>query len=216
MNPVKRLIKGIFRFFGYEIINAAQPDTATPDKLPLEFVASRLRNIRNIQYACGENILQGWINVDASPYSYKENESFIRIDLLKTHPFPDNWFKFGFAEDFIEHLGQADLFLYLTEVYRTFKKGGVLRLSFPGLEGVLARHYKNLDYDTAVKGKNDAYTLWGHVHFCSRDELKMICRQIGFKKIQFVEYGISSYKDLRNLDRRKEQIGLNTYVEIIK
>jgi len=82
MNTVKSLINGMFRFFGYEIIDIAQPDTAEQNILPLEFIASRLQSIRNIQYACSENILQGWLNVDAYPYTYEEKDALIRIDLL--------------------------------------------------------------------------------------------------------------------------------------
>ena len=136
------------------------------------------------------------------------------INLVEKHPFNSDIFQFGFCEDFLEHLAQEDSIYFLSEVFRTFKKGGVLRLSFPGLEGVLQKHYDNKnDY---VAGKFEAYIFWDHLHFYSKEELILVAKHIGFSEIKFVAYGKSDYKQLCNLDSREDQIGLNTYVELTK
>ncbi len=64
-----------------------------------------------IHYACGRNLLPGWLNVDGIDESYPmgkvEREAarqIFRMDLTKEHPFPDNSFAFGYSEDFLEHL----------------------------------------------------------------------------------------------------------------
>lgn len=176
-----------------------------------------------IQYGCGKNILKGWLNVDGFDESYPDGfiepkiaENIYCCDLASKHPFPSNYFKFGYSEDFLEHLDQADSLLFLEEVYRTFASGGVVRFSFPSLEGVLKKHYQAIDYEVFELGKKDTYTTWTHKHFYSKDSLTLVAKHIGFYEIHFVEYGISKYPELNNLDTRREQIGLNLYVELVK
>lgn len=170
-----------------------------------------------IHYGCGRKILKGWFNVDiAHPGDAEIAKNRYRVDLTKKHPFPDNYFKFGFAEDFLEHLDQADSLIFLSECYRTFAKGGVLRLSFPGLQGVLKKHYRSSDYEGASKGKQEAYTMWEHKHFYCFESLELVIKHIGFREIKIVEFGKSDYEELRNLDTRVDQIGLNLIVEITK
>ena len=98
----------------------------------------------------------------------------------------------------------------------TLCPGGVLRLSFPGLEGVLPKHYPTSDYECAVVGRHEAYEMWAHLHFYSKEELSLVARHIGFREVEFVEYGVSQHEPLKGLDTRAHQIGLNTYVELTK
>lgn len=174
-------------------------------------------NNKRIHYACGFQMFKGWLNVDAE-LLFKTKPGFLceTVNLVGPHPFPDNWFDYGFCEDFLEHLNQSDSMIFLSETYRTFKPGGVLRLSFPGLEGVLERHYQGQTYEAYRKGKTEAYTSWNHVHFYSREELILVCRHIGFMDIKFVSYGESAHEPLRDLDHREEQKDLNIYVELTK
>lgn len=216
MNIIKRSIKKTFELLGFEIRRKNNDILSQLTTYSPEFIIERIGHIKKIHYGCGDNILNEWINVDLYKSKRTTDQIVFDINLLEPHPFPDNWFDYGFSEDFFEHLSQSNQIIFLTEAFRTFRKGGVLRLSFPGLEGVLKRHYNKPNYAIATIGKNEAYTMWGHLHFCSRDELNLICKQIGFNKINFVQYGKSQHPSLRNLDTRKDQIGLNTYVEIIK
>jgi predicted SAM-dependent methyltransferase len=98
-----------------------------------------------IHYACGQRVLDGWLNVDGFDESYPNGfidlghrKSILRLDLTAPHPFPDACFQWGYSEDFLEHLTQAESMVSLCEAHRTFRTGGVLRLSFPGLAGVHA------------------------------------------------------------------------------
>jgi predicted SAM-dependent methyltransferase len=177
------------------------------------------QGIKRINYACGGKYLQDWLNVDfhhKNSFIIPDNTIYYAVDLTSKHPFPDNHFEFGFAEDFIEHLQQVDSIIFLSECFRTFKTGGVLRLAFPGLEGVLQKHYPTSDYETIVVAKEEAYTAWGHLHFYSREELATVAKHIGFSEVNFMEYGVSNYPVLAGLETREEQIGLNTYVELVK
>jgi predicted SAM-dependent methyltransferase len=167
----------------------------------------------NVNYGCGAQLVEGWLNVDAYE-SPKPN--YRRLNLLEKHPFAENSIRFGFSEDFLEHLNQAESIFFLCEVYRTLTPGGVLRLSFPGLEGVLAKHYSPPTERRVRQAEFEAYSFWDHLHFYSKEELTLVARHIGFARIEFVDYGVSRHPELRSMDTRSHQIGLNTYAELTK
>jgi len=210
---VKKLILSLIRKLGYEIVRVKEP--ASNDRGELQKEKFDCGFLDKIHYGCRPNYLEGWLNVDLQTLDHP-GYCCANADLTQRHPFPSDQFAFGFAEDFIEHLGQAEQIMFLYEVYRTLKKGGILRLSFPGLEGVLKKHYPDPKYETAALAKYDAYEKWGHVHFPSLEELELICAKIGFCEVNPVEFGHSAYNELIGLDTRNDQVGLNTYVEIVK
>jgi predicted SAM-dependent methyltransferase len=153
---------------------------------------------------------EGWVNID------RGKRAQIRTDLTRRHPFPSNFFSFAFSQDFLEHLDQAESIFFLCEAYRTLKCGGILRMSFPGLKGMLEGNYKSSDYVGASIGQNKAYTMWEHKHYYSEESLTTVARHIGFSDINFVEYGKSQYKELCNLDSRPDQKDSNIIVELKK
>ncbi len=212
---INEMVGKVFHNLGYEVQKKGR-DYFYPKSNLKNSVDHCLTSDQNkIHYGCGTHLLRGWLNVDLCPVKNTDSIS-LSCNLISRHPFPDNWFEFGFAEDFLEHLGQDDSIIFLSEAYRTFRPGGVLRLSFPGLEGVLKKHYREHGYTGAIIGKKEAFTSWSHLHFYSKEELSTVCKYLGFKGINFVEYGKSLYGPLNNLDTRKDQIDLNTYVEIVK
>lgn len=177
-----------------------------------------------IHYGCGKNIIKDWLNVDGfDPASYPDGtidaeiaKQIYPVDLTSRHPFADNSFKFGFSEDFLEHLDQSESLIFLSECYRTFAKGGVLRLSFPDLRNVLRRHYRSSDYEGANIGRNEAYTMWSHKHFYCFESLELVSKHIGFREIAAALFGESEHPVLRGLETRRDQICLNLIVEITK
>ncbi|MCJ7785678.1 MAG: hypothetical protein MUP41_17230, partial [Desulfobacterales bacterium] len=204
---INKMVGKVFNYMGYEIQKKGR-DFFYPKTDLINSVDKNLPfDQKKIHYGCGPILLKGWLNVDLCP---RKNIDYISIscNLIGRHPFPDNWFEFGFAEDFIEHLSQEDSIIFLSEAYRTFKLGGVLRLSFPGLEGVLKRHYREHGYKGAIICKKEAFTTWRHLHFYSKEELSTVCKYLGFSVINFVEYSKSIYDPLKNLDTRKDQIDL--------
>jgi predicted SAM-dependent methyltransferase len=146
---MKALLKRVAGAFGYDVqrIRKVKPivtSTRDPATLPT-----------SIHYACGSVFLQGWLNVDARN---RDGKDVFIMDLTKPHPFPNDWFEWGYCEDFVEHLTQPDSFLFLAELYRTFKPGGICRFSFPYLEGTLmySEHFR--DYEAAARVKDFSYT----------------------------------------------------------
>ncbi|MCE1117465.1 methyltransferase domain-containing protein [Pseudomonas sp. NMI795_08] len=183
-----------------------------------------------IQYACGLNAFDDWLNVDffddALIWNFnhiggvpkKIASSVFKLNLLERHPFPDNHFDYAFCEDFIEHVSQKDAILFLFEVYRTLKPGGVVRLATPGLHGVMNHHFNKPTYDSIIENHDAAYTRWGHVHFFSHESLKTVASYLGFRKYRQRSYGRSWHGALRNLETRAEQqkYRINIYAELTK
>jgi len=176
-----------------------------------------------IQYACGKNVFDGWLNVDGFDVSYPDGSvdagmaaRIYRMDLSKPHPFPDGSFRFGYAEDFLEHLTQAESLLFLGECARTFMPGGVLRLSFPGMAGVLKRHFRGRSRADLEKGVHDAYTRWHHAHFYCADSIRLVATGLGFASVKVCPYGHSDIPELNNRETRPDQRDLNLVVELVR
>lgn len=176
-----------------------------------------------IHYACGWNVMNGWLNVDGFDESYpygkvdeERAKRIYRMDLTQRHPFEPETFRFGYAEDFLEHLDQSDALIFLCEAYRCLRRGGILRLSFPGLRGVLRRHLRSSDYEGAVTCQREAYTSWWHRHFFSAEELETVAKHIGFRRFREVRYGHSKSPELRNLETRPDQADLNLICELTR
>lgn len=222
MNAVRRAVhRGLDPLaagLGYELRRLPRsPRLYTGEQFDVE-----CRGLRKIQYGCFQNVLPGWVNVDLIPPRKALRDCqdpavvFFTIDLTKRHPFPDDWFEFAFGEDFLEHLTQADALTFLSEAYRTLRPGGVLRLSFPGLEGVLNAHYGRADFDAIMEARRVAYEKFQHHHFFSREEVRTVALHLGFRHVEFCEFGQSSHVELSGLETREHQIGVNTYVELSK
>lgn len=176
-----------------------------------------------IQYGSGQNVIDGWLNVDAFKSYYAWNSvsvevkaRIVRMELTEHHPFPSNHFTFGFAEDFLEHLDQAESLIFLSEAFRCLKPSGVLRLSFPGLAGVLTRHYRSSDFHGAYTGFIEAFENWHHKHFYCEQSLKLVCSHIGFSDLRIVPFGDSCHRELKGRETRPDQRDLNLIVELTK
>ena len=208
---IKRIVKKSINELGYDISKV--DSDVEQKKEPIE-----VSEIRKVNYGCGEVLINGWINVDIMPTKNieKNGNIYYQMDLTKKHLFPDNSLEFAFAEDFIEHLSQADAVIFLSEIYRTLQKGGVLRLSTPEFFNVQRKHFSVISYDQARSMKAEAYTKHSHKHFFCFEELKQLSQHIGFSNIQSVEFAKSQYPELRDLDSRVLQIGINLLVEIVK
>jgi predicted SAM-dependent methyltransferase len=191
-------------------------DIAPSEASAVEQTRQLGHRLKKVNYGCGGTYIEGWLNIDLYAMNNGTPSNYRSVNLLEKHPFDDNVLNFGFSEDFLEHINQAESIFFLSEVYRTLAPGGVLRLSFPGLEGVLERHYTPASEARVRHGELEAYSFWDHIHFYAKGEIEVVARHLGFTKIEYPEYGISSHLELSNLDTREGQIGLNTYVELTK
>ena len=175
-----------------------------------------------VHYACGRNVIDGWLNVDVYDDSYPYREvlpdgasRIFRVDLTGPHPFPSDYFRLGYSEDFVEHLTQPEFIAFLCECHRTFTPGGVLRLSSPGLDGMLRRHLRGSDHAAAARLRDEVYERWWHKHVPCFEEINLIARHIGWREVRQVPYGESAVPELRQ-DTRSHQADLNLVVELVK
>jgi predicted SAM-dependent methyltransferase len=187
--------------------------TPRPDRI------ERLRSFDRIQYGCGSNFLAGWLNVDMVPefrVPLEHRPHYLQMSLIHRHPFANDTFRFEYAEDVLEHLSQDASLLFVAEAYRTLQSGGTLRLSFPGLRGVLRRHYRSSDFAGADAGRKEAYTPFGHKHFYCEESIELVGRHLGFRQIDFPGHKESRHPELAGLETRVEQSELNLNVELTK
>jgi predicted SAM-dependent methyltransferase len=224
MRILKIVILSAIRKLGYEIYRIAAIENEQVIEKAIypqqpDDCSGKLKElgINKAHYGCGPKLFgDGWANIDSASPGIEPSKVYIRANLTSKHLFPSDFFKFSFAEDFIEHLDQSESIVFLAEAFRTLQPGGVLRLSFPGFREVLQRHYKSSDFEGTSAGNQDAYTHWGHRHFYCEDSLSIVARHIGFSDIEFVKYGKSKYEEFHNLDTRSDQKDLNIYVELRK
>jgi predicted SAM-dependent methyltransferase len=172
--------------------------------------------LRRIHYGCGTLAFDGWLNVDLFPPAGTDRAPTLRVNLVRKHPFPDDWFEFGYSEDLLEHLDQADQMVFLTEAFRTLRPGGTVRLYVPILDEVLVHHYSPCVYATAIEAKGSCYDLHGHRSFPSRADLELMARCIGFSKVLFSRPGESTHPALVGLEHRVEQAMVHGVIELVK
>jgi predicted SAM-dependent methyltransferase len=223
---LKKMIKATIRSLGYELMSVKTQKFQVSNDPSFNNTLEKYRgelekfSIQKAHYGCGRTFFgDGWVNIDKRDAISRDKQKlymYMGADLTGKHPFPSGQFLFSFAEDFLEHLSQDDSIIFLSEVFRCLKKGGVLRLSFPSLKGVLNSHFRSADYEGASVGKKEAYSMWGHKHFYCEESLNIVAKHIGFSDIKFVEFGKSDHEELRNLDHREHQKDLNMYAELIK
>ena len=172
MKRIKRIISSFIREFGYDVYRidrfrittlSAGPDPDYEKHLEENATTLATLGLDKAHYGCGSSLFEnGWINIDFNPSRFGSTKTYIRTDLISKHPLPSNHFCFSFAEDFLEHLTQDESLLFLSEAFRCLKAGGVLRLSFPGLRGVLHKHYLQSDYEGASVGREEAFRHNGY------------------------------------------------------
>lgn len=209
------VIKGMLAAVGYELRRL--PASPSPDERKLGRTTNAVRpSLDKAHYgSAGSLFADGWLNMDLSEAA-PDQDNYLQVDLTGRHPFQDEFFRYGFAQDFLEHLDQEQSLRFLIEAHRTLRKGGVLRLSFPGLEGVLRKHYSPPNWDAAHLASSEAYSMWGHKHFYSLDEIRTVGVHIGFSAVEPVRFGVSQHQELCGLDHREDQQKLNTYVELVR
>jgi len=172
---------------------------------------------KRVNYGCGPHLIPGWLNVDiAGPHIKEElllGTTF--VDLAHCHPFPDEWFEWGYSQDFVPRLSQQEAILFLYECYRTFQVGGVLRLSFPSLAGVMRHYLSDADSGNVEYGIWAGYDQWRMKCYWSEAGLREVAEHIGFS-VRTESYGVSDHTELARIDTRAHQKLINLYMELTK
>ena len=139
------------------------------------------------------------------------------LDLRLGLPFPDASVDRIHSEHMFEHFRLADAQLLMTEAHRVLKPGGVCRTGVPDLATILARYpspeWRDQPWirdeafrwvDTPAAFINVAFRGWEHQYLYDESELCLRLGRCGFDQVQRVQWGQSSYPDLRGLETRPE------------
>ena len=85
-----------------------------------------------IQFCCGTNKLEGWINRDAD------------CDITEPLPYRDNFADYAFCEHGLEHVSGPEALKFLDECYRILKPKGVLRICVPVQDRLTKEHGRDI------------------------------------------------------------------------
>jgi predicted SAM-dependent methyltransferase len=158
---------------------------------------------KKLHVGCGDQALEGWINVDLAPYPAVD----VVQDVTKGLPFADC--SFIFAEHFVEHLSLPDARKFLGHCRRALADGGVLRLTTPNLDWVWATQYHPGEWKGAHEAVEDCLRLnrsfygWGHRFLYNSDTLVRVLKAAGFAAVESRVRGESGHPELKGLERHE-------------
>jgi predicted SAM-dependent methyltransferase len=172
--------------------------------------------VKALQVGGGRHVVKGWLNGDLIAGD-------VYLDAARRLRFPDDSFDIVFAEHFIEHLSLEDGSGFLGEAYRVLRPGGVLRISTPSLDKVLATYAGSnplVDQNACLtrhsrlhrRGEdvnpcqfvNDLFRLWGHRFLYDQPTLERSLARAGFEDVEWVAFGVSRNDALQDRERHAE------------
>lgn len=178
--------------------------------------------LRKMQIGCGTNVLSGWLNTDHSPW----NDSVAFLDAAAPFPLPAGSMDYVFSEHMIEHIEYAQGQAMLRECSRVLRPGGVIRIATPNLcnivslltqpEGVAQQQYVREATDKYVPQSrryrpglviNNFFRGFGHRFVYDPLTLREALVDAGFEQIRMLESGVSSHRELANLESHGAMAG---------
>lgn len=155
-----------------------------------------------VQVGCGpKNIKEGWINIDIMKFNGINKV----MDCTKPWPWNEE-ISYIYGEHFIEHLSIVGAIDFLLHAHNALSTDGIIRLTTPSLEWVISTHFNENEKDKSLM-INQTYTInrafhgWGHQFLYSKDFLSYILTSLGYKNIQFFEYGKSHMLELKDIEQ---------------
>ena len=197
--------------------NQMAGDNKKLEIITYEEVTYYLQNnkIAKLQIGCGLNVINGWFNTDIS--NKKNNVDVHFMDASCPFPIPSQSFDYVFSEHFFEHLTYEQGNNMLNECYRILKPNGIMRIATPNIEFLIDLYLNPdkkinksyIEFDSRRSGLpthpiytiNRFHTTWGHKIIHSPESLTTLMENAGFKNICRCEVGISTHKELNNIER---------------
>ncbi len=174
----------------------------------------------------------GWINIDKIELSQFANQNgyiFRQHDIANGIPYPNNLVDIIIASHFLEHLDREEGNKFLKDCLRVLKIGGIIRLTVPDTDLIIEKYrtgliseYKdvNIGVEKAQLQNDDTQSLYelllaGHKTIYGFDSLSKLLSNVGFDKVQEMEFGKSNSKaiETQTIDMYPT---LSLYVEAIK
>lgn len=183
-----------------------QPLHAISEALHSMAARNLLQKHNKLHLACGTNLLPGWANIDLN-----NTKGIIKHNLTQPLPVKSATIHYIFSEHFIEHVDKERGKLLLSECFRALIPGGVLRLSTPDLDYLIASYHRNnitewndvgWNPTTPCQMINEGMRLWEHKFLYNKDELTGLLKTCGFSKIDFVNWQESKHSELVQIECR--------------
>lgn len=157
-----------------------------------------------LHLGCGQSPIPGWLNVDVRQLPGVDRV----LDVRRGLPFENVAAIYG--EHFLEHLELQEGLACLVECRRALAPEGILRVSTPNLDWVLASHYRYGQWASADEAISDCFRMnrafhgWGHRFLYNRQALEAALRAAGFARITMHRYGESDVTELAGLERHEK------------
>ena len=220
---VKKAVQHLFMELGFKIQRVQPPITRSQ---PVVTASQDFQQILDglgsspvkLHFGCGPRVLKGWVNIDLAFEPFEEylkgytdkyygpsvrgNQSdFIVWDITEQPlPLPNDSVDVVFHEDFLEHLSQRGQVVFLAEILRVLKPGGIHRVNTPDLISSM-----NERSDFAL-GFNGVYIQeWdkhNHLSVLTDSTLKELALMIGYSTVDFNGRDQSCAADLLPLEYR--------------
>jgi predicted SAM-dependent methyltransferase len=178
---------------------------------------------RKLILGAGGQTRPGWLSTDG----YQIGEGFCYLNLRARFPLDEGVIDYFFCEHAIEHICYDDAIFALSEMHRTLKHHGKLRIATPDMDKIIALKHPSLSaaeanyiewsnrarsipqqhYDNACFVINRMFRDYGHKFIYDRRTLSSALEQVGFQVIAFCEPGTSEDPELRDLEHHGEAVG---------
>lgn len=177
--------------------------------------------VKKLQVGAGPVNLPGWLNTDIEP-----GPGQVYLDAAARFPFPDDTFRYVYAEQLIEHLTFEQGQTFLRESLRVLTPGGRLRLATPNLLQILRLfdrdktpvQKKLMDFEIdqnhlsriptpETANLNLFVRAWGHQFLYDPPSLHAAIEAAGFKDVKDCALEVSDDPELRGLETHWKLIG---------
>jgi len=180
-----------------------------------------------VHLGCGNDLKQGWINVDCYPPTAESDEEILVFDVRRALPFADQSVATIYSEHFFEHLPfEVVRRTILPECFRVLEAGGSIRVGVPDGE-YFVRGYTDLEagqadpeYESHLRDRtpmvflNEMARGSSHYYLYDYATLERIFRDAGFGDLRRGRAGDSPNPEFSDLDMREAWRAATTvYVE---
>jgi len=174
-----------------------------------------------LHLGCGYHHLDGWINID-----FIQSPAVDVIwNLGNPIPLDEASCSHVFHEHVLEHFELQRGVDLLSECYRILQPGGVLRVSMPSLESVIAAYQDGTWKDesrrsdhmpqvrTGAEYMNVLFRHWGHQWIYDATELSRVLNEVGFTELNQCEINQSDHSAMTGIEHRVDS---HLIIEAIK
>lgn len=180
-----------------------------------------------LNLGAGCSPMEGWLNGDIWPYP-----GTVYMDASRRLPFADGSVEFVRCEHLVEHLSYADSRRLLGECYRVLQADGILRISTPALEKLIALYwgegqpahaellahhqaYHNRPAENICAWFNDHVRLWGHQFIFDQATLTQLLKEVGFEHFVACQYGESQHPPLQGVEIHDEGVAWMRWAYVV-